>query len=116
MQRVGARARQRDPHAPTGPMDTLLQDLRYALRQMRRSPTFTLVAALVVTLGVGAVTTIFSVANTFLFKPMPGVPASARLVGVVQTEEGRGINSTSYPLFRDLRERSRSVEALAAYN
>ena len=54
-------------------MNTLTQDLRYALRVLRRSPAFALVAVAAIALGVGAVSKIFGAAEALLFRPAPGV-------------------------------------------
>ena len=96
-------------------MDTLLQDLRYAARMLLRSPGFALVAILMLALGIGANTVIYSLVDGILFRPLP-FPESERLVSVSQAKPSRGWheNPLSYPNFHDWRAGSRSL-TLAAY-
>ena len=90
------------------------QDLRFAARLLRRSPLFTLVAVSSLAIGIGANTTIFSVVNSLLVRPRPGV-VEAGLVDVGRTQDGAGFDNMSYPNYLDYREASRSVlEDLAA--
>ena len=96
-------------------MTGLGHDVRYALRQVRRRPAFTLIAALSLTVGVGANTAIFSAANALLLRPVPGVAAPERVVELGRTTQGRGFDSFSYPDFVDLREGVPALEHLAAY-
>jgi putative ABC transport system permease protein len=63
-------------------------DVRYGLRLLRRQPGYTLVAALTMALGIGATTTLFSVANGVLLKPLPW-PDADRLVRVIETRQGK---------------------------
>jgi putative ABC transport system permease protein len=94
-------------------MDTLLQDLRYALRAMRRTPGFTAVALLTLALGIGANAAIFSVINAVLLRPLP-FSEPDRLVGVFSLMQGeRAVLSPRN--FLDVREQSKSFGALAAY-
>lgn len=95
--------------------ETFFQDARYALRLLRRSPLFTITAALSLAVGIGANTTIFSIASTLLLRPLPGLDAPARLVDVGRTQGGRGFDTLSYPNYRDVRERTKTLAGLYAY-
>lgn len=97
----------------------MLTDLRYALRQLGRSPGFTIVAVVTLALGIGANTAIFSVVNALLLKPLP-FPASEQLVAFGSkskriSDVDVGIGSLSYPDFFDFRERNRTFAHLALY-
>ncbi len=96
-------------------MERLIQDLRYGLRGLARSPGFTLVAVMTLALGIGAITSIFTVANAVIFRPPP-YPDADRLVAVNGTDlEGTGRDLVSGADYLDLRERSKSFEEIAAY-
>ena len=95
-------------------IQTTGQDIRYALRLLRRSPLFTLTAALSLAIGIGANTTIFSIASTLLLRPLPGLRDPSRLVDIGRTQNGAGFDNLSYPNFRDYRERQQSLEDVYA--
>ena len=97
-------------------MRTLLQDLRYGFRVLRKSPGFAFVAILVVAIGIGANTAIFSVVNAVLLRPLP-FDEPGQLVRVFGTNARRNSfrRSHSYLNFSDLRAQSTSFEAMAAY-
>ncbi|MEK6322865.1 MAG: ABC transporter permease [Acidobacteriota bacterium] len=86
--------------------DEMFQDVRYGLRMLRRNPGFTLVAVLSLAIGVGATTTVFSVANAVLLRPLP-VKDAAELVSVHKPDStGSGIHVVSYPDYLDYRDRN----------
>ncbi len=92
----------------------LLQDVRYGLRQLRRSPGFTLVAVLTLALGIGANTIIFGIVNGILLRPL-SVPQPARLVALFATNRRSGESrALSYPEYLDYRDRSGIFAGLAA--
>jgi predicted permease len=100
-----------------GSIEILWQDVRYALRTLRKSPVFTGVAVFALALGIGANTAIFSVVNAVVLKPLP-YRDPGRLVllwGNVRRMkvERRG---TSYPDFADWRSQSKSFDGMAVYN
>jgi putative ABC transport system permease protein len=94
-----------------GTMDTLAQDVRYALRALAQQRTFACVAVFTLALGVGANTAIFSVVNAVLLRPLP-YPAADRLV-LVWTTTGSGQSAAAWPEYLDWRAQSRSFEEMA---
>ena len=100
-------------------MQHLLQDLRFAIRQLRKSPGFALTTILTLALGIGATTAIFSLINAVLLRPLP-FPEPGRLmaVGTIHTSVTKSgpPDSLSYPDFFDWRTRNRTFESLASYH
>ncbi len=97
-------------------MGTLLQDVRYAIRMLIKSPGFTVVALLTLALGIGANTAIFSIVNAIVFRPLP-FSEPERLVGVWTRDLKRPGTQypTSLPTFRDWEQQSHVFSGLAAY-
>jgi putative ABC transport system permease protein len=95
-------------------MFTLLRDLRYSFRTLRKMPGFSIVALLVLALGIGANTAIFSVVNSVVLRPLP-YPGSDRLTLIWETDLKDGIKreGPSGPNFLDWKEQSRSFEEMA---
>jgi putative ABC transport system permease protein len=87
-------------------MAALFQDLKYGVRLLVRHRGFTVVAALVLALGIGANTAVFTLINSLLLKPRPGVP-DAELAGVYSRDRTKvdSYRAFSYPNYADLRER-----------
>ena len=90
-------------------METLFQDIRYGLRMLRKSPAFTMVAVITLALGIGANTTIFSMVNSFLLRPLP-VHDPGRIVTLTEMQKGGANNNVfSVPEYRDIRDQTHDV-------
>ena len=96
-------------------LETLIRDLRYGVRALRKNPGFTLAAVLTLGLGIGATTAIFSALNPILFEPLP-YPHAERIVSVWDFRAGGAPLQVTFGTFREVSERARSFDALAAMN
>jgi putative ABC transport system permease protein len=98
-------------------METIVQDIKFGLRMLVKSPSLSIVATIALALGIGANTAIFSVVNAVLLRPLP-FPNSDQLVALFETDSQRGSvhGSHSYPNFFDLRAQNTSFEHVAAYH
>jgi len=98
-------------------VETLVQDVRYAGRLLRRNPLFTLTAATSLAIGIGATTTVFTVANGLLLSVPPGVSDPSRLVEIARVEEGDfGIVSIPYAAYLSLKESARTLDEVYGYD
>jgi putative ABC transport system permease protein len=96
-------------------LNAIVQDARYAVRILRKNPVFTLVAVAVVALGTGAVSTIFSVANAVVLRPIPGVAQPSRLVAVERVRpDGGSSRSASYPYYQHIAAGTKTMTGIAA--
>ena len=96
-----------------GPFHTLDRDLAYAARTLRRNPSFTLVAALTLAIGIGGTTVAFSLVRGVLLRPLP-YPSDQELVVLRQLDPDGEEQSLSYPNFDDFRNEARSLQGIAA--
>jgi len=97
-------------------LETLLQDIRFGIRMLLRSPSVSIVATIALALGIGANTAIFSVVNAVLLRPLP-FRDSENLIAVFETdyERGQERGSYSYPNFLDLRQQNTVFERIASF-
>ena len=94
---------------------TMIQDIKYGARALLRSPAFSLVAALSLTLGIGANTAIFSLVNALLLRPIP-VAEPTRLASVFTTDQRNPGNlPLSHLNYKDLRDQNQVFDGLAAF-
>src|SRR5688500_17418247 len=96
-------------------IDTLVQDLRYTFRTLRRDAGFTTFVILIAGLGIGASSTVFSVVNTLLLRPLPF--AGPEQLAWITTGDTAGLSgqTTQVGHMLDLRERTQSFSAIAGY-
>src|SRR5216683_379525 len=98
-------------------MQTLLQDIRFTLRMLRKSPVFTIIAVLSLALGIGANTAIFSLMDQVLLRALP-VKHPEHLILLDQPGPQRGSirseNAFSYPMYQDFRDRNRVFSGVLA--
>src|SRR3984885_1450580 len=93
-------------------LESIAADVRFALRQLRKSPGFTTAAVLTLALAIGANAVVFGIMDGLVLRPL-NVPQSQSLYG---THYGDNLAWQSYPNYIDLRDRNRSFEDLAAFN
>src|ERR1700733_6790762 len=104
-------------------LESLVQDVRYGLRQLRKSPGFTFIAVLSLALGIGANTAIFTLLNAILLRPLPVQnPQELLLFGTGHAQGSTGsVPDSSWPLFsyaffHDFRQQTTSFSGVAAVN
>jgi putative ABC transport system permease protein len=95
-------------------LGTLIQDLHFGLRTLRRSPRFTLVTVLTLALAIGATTAIFSVVYGVLLRPLP-YPDPSRMMAIFELTTRGTWNRLADPNFDDFRDQNHSFEAIAKY-
>jgi len=99
------------------PLQSLFQDLRYAVRQLRKSPGFTALVVSTLALGIAANSTIFSWINSTLFNPIPGVRSTGNMLTLQRGERSEHASPPfSYLDYTDLRDGSKTLTGLLAYH
>ncbi len=92
---------------------SFFQDMRYALRGLRKNPGFAIVCVLTLALGIGANTAMFTVINAVLLRPVPGVADPGKLVILERLQKNNPDFSFGYPDYLDYREQNQSFTGLA---
>ena len=97
-------------------LDALTQDLRYAIRSLRREPGFAAIAVAILALGIGANTAVFSIVNALVLRPLPFRDAD-RLVWITGARETDGLSAQTYPVaaYQAFRRENHSLDDLTAY-
>jgi putative ABC transport system permease protein len=97
-------------------MNGIMQDLRYALRQLRKSPGFTAVAVVTLALGIGANTAVFSVIDAVMLRPLPYAQPERLIEAQSLSTRNPQPTAISYPDFFDWRSQNRTLEHLVSYH
>jgi putative ABC transport system permease protein len=95
-------------------LQSVVSDCRFALRQLRKNPGFTIVTVLTLALGIGANTALFTVVESVLLRPLPYAHAD-RLIYISPVGDNTGFPTTSWLNYRDIQEQSRSFQVVALY-
>jgi predicted permease len=108
------RERRRQPQPPAGDsvMQTIIQDFRYSIRSLVANPGFAAVTILMLALGIGANSTIFSWVNAVLLDPMPGSARTKELVQFTYLYKGDVLPSFSYPDYQDISSAAKQVTGI----
>jgi len=98
-------------------LESILADIRYALRWLRKSPGFTLVAVASLAIGIGFNTALFAVVDALLFKPLP-VAEPDRLVDIFTSDSSGSVSfsTSSYPDYLDLQAQNEVFAAIVGYS
>ena len=94
-------------------MTTLLNDLRYAVRQLRKSPGFAITAILILALGIGANAAMFTVLNAVLLRPLPYVDVNRLVVPALFDQHGQPIYGSKYPDIQEWQKRASTLDGIA---
>jgi len=95
-------------------MNTMLE-LRYAVRQLAKSPAFTVTAILSLAAGIAGSAAIFSLADALLLRPRPGITDPATLVDIGRSTRGEGLDNFGYPLFEMMRSETKLLDGMSAH-
>jgi len=96
-------------------MGIFLQDLRYGVRMLAKSPGFTAVAVLTLAVGIGGNATVFSWIRSVLLNPLPGIADASRLVAAETIMPSGEFHTSSYPDYKDYRDRNHSFSGLVGF-
>jgi hypothetical protein len=95
-----------------GVLETLIRDLRFSVRQLRKSPSFTVAAIITLAVAIGANAVVFSAINGFILRPL-GLPNEKALITIERASDR--LAGESYPNYIDLRDRAGGFDGLAAF-